>query len=202
MPGCEQPRAVGWQPARTRAEPTARTGRAGDRPTCGSRHRSARRWRADRCAHRRTQGRGRAWHHRTDADRHRKHDDIELRRRRDRRTIATIHDRRGGVHIIQSLRRRLDDDRRRARLRREERTITNSAIFGLAQVVLGATWVAMCWWLDALDSFQVGLTIVLMGSGALRLWAGFRRWRAGGEFNLPGRPGPILRSPPANRRGD
>jgi hypothetical protein len=106
------------------------------------------------------------------------------------------------VHIFQSLRRRLDDDRRRARLRREERTVTNSAIFGLVQVVLGATSLTTCWWLGVLDTFQVGLAIFLMGSGALRLWAGFRRWRAGGEFNLPGRPGPILGSPPANRRGD
>ncbi|WP_153654434.1 hypothetical protein [Aeromicrobium yanjiei] len=92
-------------------------------------------------------------------------------------------------------------DAEEARERREERVFTNSAWFGLGFVVLGA--------LNAFGSLSVGANLFsyvlptwLMIFGGLRVGRGIRRWRAGGEFNLPGSPGPVLRSPPPHQRGE
>jgi len=93
-------------------------------------------------------------------------------------------------------------DKERERRRREERTFTNSALFGLAGLVLGISYATFCIALRAADYFSLSLAALTAGSGALRVWRGVRRWRAGGEFNLPGKPGPMLRQSPRDSRGD
>lgn len=90
----------------------------------------------------------------------------------------------------------------RQRQRREERTFTNSAIYGLVGLVLGASYAAMCFALDVDGVFSYSLAAWIAWLGGANVWRGIGRWRAGGEFNLPGRAGPMLRTPPRDIRGN
>ena len=101
-----------------------------------------------------------------------------------------------------SLRRWLAADRARARRLRQERTFRNSAIWRIVAITVGVGWTTIGFALDAVDPFQLGLAALMVCRGVPLVWAGVRRWRAGGEFNLPGRAGPLLISPPPERRGD
>jgi hypothetical protein len=93
-------------------------------------------------------------------------------------------------------------DRERERQRREERTFTNSALVGLAYLVIGVLYVALCIALKVEGVFSYALAALIAGRGGVRVWLGIKRWRAGGEFNLPGKPGPVLLPPPRDTRGE
>lgn len=97
-------------------------------------------------------------------------------------------------------------DKDREHRRREERNFTNSAFLGLVGVVLGIflgiLYATLCIASQVADVFSLSLAVLIAGPGAVRVWRGVKRWRAGGEFNLPGKPGPVLLQPPRDTRGD
>lgn len=72
----------------------------------------------------------------------------------------------------------------------------------MAGLIFGVLYATMCIAVNVRDVFSYGLAALIASSGGVRVWRGIKRWRAGGEFNLPGSPGPILRSPPREQRGD
>jgi hypothetical protein len=97
---------------------------------------------------------------------------------------------------------RLVYDKELERRRREERTLRNSAVFGLGGLVSGVGYAVLCIFAQVADIFSLALAALITGLGAVRVWRGAKRWRAGGEFNLPGTPGPTLLQPPEHTRGD
>lgn len=97
-------------------------------------------------------------------------------------------------------------DRERERQQREERTFHNSAVVGIVYLIFAAYTFGVFVGADVDGANGFIWTYVipaLLGwAGARRVWRGIKRWRAGGEFNLPGKPGPLRVSPPRDSRGD
>lgn len=98
-------------------------------------------------------------------------------------------------------------DGERARQRREERTFHNSAVMGILYLISAVCIFAICFGSAELDGtngfiWTYVIPALLGGAGLRRIWWGINRWRVGGEFNLPGQPGPLKVSSPRDRRGD